>query len=38
MESTAARAREFGRYIQAKYAEGFTSKKILGVDDLFDLR
>ncbi|WP_343566882.1 bacillithiol biosynthesis deacetylase BshB1 [Sphingobacterium sp.] len=38
MESTAARAREFGRYIQAKYAEGFTSKKILGIDDLFHLK
>jgi len=38
MQSTAARAREFGRYIQAKYAEGFTSKKILGVDDLFQLK
>ncbi|MBS7564606.1 bacillithiol biosynthesis deacetylase BshB1 [Mucilaginibacter sp. Bleaf8] len=33
-----ARAREFGRSIQAKYAEGFTSRKILGVDNLFDLR
>lgn len=38
MASTAARAREFGRYIQAKYAEGFTSQKILGVENLFDLR
>ncbi|UIR57562.1 bacillithiol biosynthesis deacetylase BshB1 [Sphingobacterium sp. SRCM116780] len=37
MESTAARAREFGRSIQVKYAEGFTSKKILGVDDIFHL-
>jgi bacillithiol biosynthesis deacetylase BshB1 len=33
-----ARAREFGKSIQVKYAEGFTSKKILGVDDLFNLR
>jgi len=33
-----ARAREFGKSIQVKYAEGFTSKKILGVDSLFDLR
>lgn len=33
-----ARAREFGRSIQVKYAEGFTSRKILGVDNLFDLR
>lgn len=33
-----ARDREFGRPIQAKYAEGFTSRKILGVESLFDLR
>jgi len=33
-----ARAREFGKSIQVKYAEGFTSRKILGVDSLFDLR
>lgn len=37
MESTAARAREYGRSIQVKYAEGFTAKKILGVDDIFHL-
>lgn len=33
-----ARAREYGKSIGVKYAEGFTSKKILGVDSLFDLR
>lgn len=33
-----ARAREFGKSIGVKYAEGFTSKKILGVDSLSDLR
>jgi bacillithiol biosynthesis deacetylase BshB1 len=33
-----ARAREFGKSIQARYGEGFTSRKILGVDNLFDLR
>jgi bacillithiol biosynthesis deacetylase BshB1 len=33
-----ARAREFGKSIGVKYAEGFTSGKILGVDNLFDLR
>jgi bacillithiol biosynthesis deacetylase BshB1 len=33
-----ARAREFGKYIGATFAEGFTSKKLLGVDDLFTLR
>jgi bacillithiol biosynthesis deacetylase BshB1 len=32
-----ARAREFGKSIGVKFAEGFTSKKILGVDSLFDL-
>ena len=32
-----ARAMEFGKSIQVKYAEGFTSRKILGVDNLFDL-
>lgn len=33
-----ARAREFGKYIGATFAEGFTSKKLLGVEDLFKLR
>ncbi len=33
-----ARCREFGKSIQATYAEGFTSKKLLGVKSLFDLR
>ena len=33
-----SRAREYGKAIQVKYAEGFTSRKILGVDSLFDLR
>ncbi|SDS62138.1 bacillithiol biosynthesis deacetylase BshB1 [Mucilaginibacter mallensis] len=32
------RGLEFGKSIQVKYAEGFTSKKIFGVDSLFDLR
>jgi bacillithiol biosynthesis deacetylase BshB1 len=32
-----ARARELGKSIQVKFAEGFTSRKILGVDSLFDL-
>ncbi len=32
-----ARAREFGKSISVKYAEGFTSRKILGVNNLFDL-
>lgn len=33
-----ARSREFGKSINATYAEGFTSKKLLGINDLFDLR
>jgi N-acetylglucosamine malate deacetylase 1 len=32
-----SRAREFGKNIKVKYAEGFTSRKILGVDNLFSL-
>jgi bacillithiol biosynthesis deacetylase BshB1 len=38
IEVVEARAREFGKSIQVKYAEGFTSRKILGVNSLFDLR
>lgn len=34
----AARAMEFGKSIHVKYAEGFTSRKILGVDNLFNLK
>ncbi|MVN20885.1 bacillithiol biosynthesis deacetylase BshB1 [Mucilaginibacter arboris] len=37
MEVAEARAREFGRAIQVKYAEGFTCKRLLGVNDLFNL-
>jgi bacillithiol biosynthesis deacetylase BshB1 len=33
-----SRAIEFGKNIQARYGEGFTSRKLLGVDDLFALR
>jgi bacillithiol biosynthesis deacetylase BshB1 len=33
-----ARARDLGKYIGATYAEGFTSRKYLGVDNLFQLR
>jgi bacillithiol biosynthesis deacetylase BshB1 len=33
-----ARDREFGRSLQVRYAEGFTSRKILGVESLFDLK
>jgi len=37
-ESVIGRAREFGKSIGATFAEGFTSRKLLGVDSLFDLR
>jgi bacillithiol biosynthesis deacetylase BshB1 len=37
IEIIEARAREFGKSIGAKYAEGFTSRKILGVNSLFEL-
>jgi len=37
-ESVIGRAREFGKSIGATYGEGFTSRKLLGVDDLFQLR
>jgi len=33
-----ARAREYGKSIGVKYAEGFISRKMLGVNDLFDLK
>lgn len=33
-----ARAREFGKYIGATFAEGFTSKRLLGVENLFQLK
>ena len=38
MEYIAARAREYGKYIGATYAEGFTCRRLLGVDDLFALK
>jgi len=38
MDFVMGRAREFGKQIGVKYAEGFTSRKLLGVDNLFDLR
>lgn len=38
MEYIEGRAREYGKYIGAKYAEGFTCRRLLGVDDLFALK
>ncbi|QHS56142.1 bacillithiol biosynthesis deacetylase BshB1 [Mucilaginibacter sp. 14171R-50] len=38
IEQIQGRGREFGKSINAKYGEGFTSRKILGVDNLLDLR
>lgn len=37
-ESVLARAREFGKSIGATFGEGFTSRKLLGVEDIFQLR
>jgi len=38
LEYIEGRAREYGKYIGAKYGEGFTCRRLLGVDDLFVLR
>ncbi len=38
LEIIKARAKEFGKSIGAGYAEGFTSKKLLGVGNLFHLK
>lgn len=38
MKVVEGRAVELGKHIGVAYAEGFTSKKLLGVDDLFNLR
>lgn len=38
MDYIDARGREYGKYIGAKYGEGFTCRRLLGVSDLFDLR
>lgn len=38
LEAVISRAREFGKSVGATYAEGFTSRKLLGVDSLFNLR
>lgn len=37
-ESVIGRAREFGKSVGATYGEGFTSRKLLGTDNLFNLR
>ncbi len=38
IEGIEARAREFGKIMGVTYAEGFTSRRVLGVDSLFNLR
>src|SRR5690554_3216140 len=38
MDYIDARGREYGKYIGAKYGEGFTCRRLLGVGDLFDLK
>lgn len=37
LKGVESRAREFGKSIQVTYAEGFTSRKLLGVNSLFNL-
>jgi len=37
LEAVIGRAREFGKSIGTTYAEGFTSRKLLGVNNLFNL-
>jgi len=38
IEGIEGRAREFGKVIGVTYAEGFTSRRVLGVDSLFSLK
>lgn len=38
IEVIIGRSREFGKSIQVPFAEGFLSKKILGIENLFDLK
>ncbi|RZK44227.1 MAG: bacillithiol biosynthesis deacetylase BshB1 [Pedobacter sp.] len=38
LEAVIGRSREFGKSIGATYGEGFTSRKVLGVDSLFSLK
>ncbi|RZK48393.1 MAG: bacillithiol biosynthesis deacetylase BshB1 [Pedobacter sp.] len=37
LDSTVGRAREFGKIIGTQYGEGFTSRKLLGTHNLFEL-
>jgi len=38
LEYIEARSREYGKYIGARHAEGFTCRRLLGVDDVFVLK
>jgi bacillithiol biosynthesis deacetylase BshB1 len=38
LDSVTGRAREYGKQIGVKYGEGFTSRKLLGVENLFNLK
>jgi len=38
VKAVEARARDYGKSIGVRYAEGFTSSKLLGVESLFDLK
>jgi hypothetical protein len=37
IETVIARNREFGKIVGGVFGEGFTSKKIIGVNDIFNL-
>jgi LmbE family N-acetylglucosaminyl deacetylase len=38
MKMLESRAQEFGHAVGVKYGEGFTVRRFIGVDSLFDLR
>lgn len=38
MDFISSRMRQYGRPVGAKYAEGFTTERFIGVEDLFDLK
>lgn len=38
LDSIIARAKEFGRIINVKYAEGFTTERIPGIENILDLK
>jgi len=38
VKAVEARARDYGKSIGVRFAEGFTSSRLLGINSLFDLR